>query len=236
MITKEQFTQLYGQAYLKSQYEQLANLESRLKSFRDVSLEVKIALPENASIADIVDSTATEKGKIESSDFRKLENTAANYEKLKKDASIGERKASLFFDVFSSRNYDPKSRKISLHRSPKTRYSHNAEILTNVLKICEADFVEDIKDADTAIYLGQYLCDYAGGTETPLISELLRNIEKRDITGFVFFHGQTGYEHCYPHCWEPKSIKELKEKGKKIFEIPTGYGYSVPDTWTSTLF
>ncbi|MEK6830273.1 MAG: hypothetical protein AABY15_09220 [Nanoarchaeota archaeon] len=225
MITKEQFTQLYGQAYLKSRYEELADLESRLRSFRDVSLEIKIALPESASIVDIINSAATEKAKIEGSDFRRLETVAANYEKLKKDTSIEERKASLFFDVFSSRNYDPKSRKISLHRTPNTRHSDNATRLTNVLKVCEAEFVEDIKDADTAIYWGKYLCDYAHGTETPLISELLWNIEKRDITGFLFFHAQSGYEYCYPHCWEPKSIKELKEKGEKIFEIPTGYGY-----------
>lgn len=146
----------------------------------------------------------------------------------RRDENLGERnlgRTLWFYDLILPQ-FDPKNKKIKIYTTKKTGYPliiGNADLLKRLFELCDGSLVNEIGEADTGVYWGEYLCDSIGGISA--IEIISNNVEKRDITALLFYMGQQTENHCTPHCGVAKDILELGRKGKKVLHFPLGYPY-----------
>lgn len=133
---------------------------------------------------------------------------------------------ALFFNGLVISTFDPNGRKIKFMPTCFTRHRKNTEVVKAVLDLNGSQFVEQLNDANTAVYFGNRICDFEHEEHRgyPVINDILREIAKRDITALLFYNGEAA-EICFRHCPEPGLIRRLQQEGKKIIEFPLGRAY-----------
>jgi hypothetical protein len=128
--------------------------------------------------------------------------------------------------------FDVEGKKVIMMPSPSLRSGIDT-IIKDVFEIQKAKFTGSLNDADIAVYVGNYLCDY-GEDGSPMIMPVLHRVQNRGLLAVVITEGRLYSDYCVGKCPEYKFMYNLiseaiKQGGihhSRIIDIPIGYPYN----------
>jgi len=134
-----------------------------------------------------------------------------HYLALQKQAGRELLRREYFYDLIADRKYDPAGRKISIHETVKT----NSDALREVIESCGGE-IGSLKEADTAVYLGERFCDTDNTGYRPLYDLILPWIKEDESKTALIFYSATDGLCGPPEEPELAVLSRLAEKRENI--------------------
>jgi hypothetical protein len=124
---------------------------------------------------------------------------------------------------------EPAGKKVFI--KPSCQITGGKYIVQAVFELEQAVIVDSLGDADIAVYVGNYLCDWEqrmnmGEVGSSAVMPILYAVRDRNIPAVVIMNGRNYFEFCSGKCPEDKFMMDLINQGKNIHTIPLGWPYN----------